>query len=102
MFRALDEFSRHVDLPHTVPVSAIGGRENISRYFQIGSVLDSPPGSTERPPDSGLPAGGRKKHSNGDVVLWAACLDSGNSHEVVTTSGAHKVYTARSPAYYSL
>ena len=73
-----------------------------SRYLQYGSVLDSLQGSAECPLDIGLPAKGRKKQSNGDVVLWAACLDSGNSHEVVTTSGAHKVRTASSPGYYLL
>lgn len=79
-----------------------GGRKNILHYFQFGSTLDAPPGSTECPPDIGLPARGRKKHSSGDVVLWAACLDSGNSHEVITKSGAHKVCTPRSPVCYSL
>lgn len=33
---------------------------------------------------------GRKKHSDGDVVMWSACQDSASSHEIVTNEGVNK------------
>ncbi|KIM26886.1 hypothetical protein M408DRAFT_174810 [Serendipita vermifera MAFF 305830] len=35
-------------------------------------------------------APGRKKESEGNVVMWSACLDNADSHEVVTDDGRYK------------
>ncbi|KAG8801473.1 Ca(2+)-dependent cysteine protease, partial [Serendipita sp. 399] len=47
-------------------------------------------GALDLPHSLGADTGGVKKHSDGEVVMWSACLDNADSHEILIDGGRYK------------